>query len=84
MKYFALGFVGSVLILCLMDVLTRNAIWLMYDGSVLMAPCLQISSISNFVDGPEHGNHYRVDLSDGIHKQKASLQKKYNNDIDSK
>ncbi|XP_059073819.1 replication protein A 70 kDa DNA-binding subunit A-like [Cryptomeria japonica] len=67
-----------------MDVLTGNAIQLMYDGSVLVAPCLQISAISNFGDGLEHGNRYRVDLSDGIHKQKASLPKKYNDDIDSK
>ncbi|XP_059068206.1 replication protein A 70 kDa DNA-binding subunit A-like [Cryptomeria japonica] len=60
-----------------MDVLTGNAIQLIYDGSVLVAPCLQIFAISNFGDGPEHGNRYRVDLSDGVHKQKASLPKKW-------
>lgn len=62
-------------------ILTTDAIKLIHDGNEGFKPNVQILSISNFGHGHECNNHYKVEISDGAYKQKASLPQKCNHYI---
>lgn len=74
---------GLVRSLVTMIYLTKNAIKMITDGNLDLQPHLQVLDISVFGHGPEPTNRYIVQLSDGVHKQKATLPKQYNHYIDS-
>ncbi|XP_059073447.1 replication protein A 70 kDa DNA-binding subunit A-like [Cryptomeria japonica] len=64
-----------------MTSLTIDAIKLIVEGAIDLSPCIQIFFISTFGRNPKQTTLFRLEISDGTHKHKATLPKKYDDYI---
>ena len=58
--------------------LTEDAIRLINTENNQLQPHLQVFGISPFGQGTQATNRYKLELSDGLHLQKATLPRKFN------
>ena len=61
--------------------LTQSAITMIDDGNLQLQPHLQVVDIVELGANRKSTPRYRMDLSDGVSKQKATIPKKYNDCI---
>lgn len=75
---------GIISYLMRMYCLTSNVIKMTNDINLHLQPHIQSLDIFIFRHGPELANHFKIELSNGVHKKRAALMKKYNCYITSK
>ena len=66
-----------------MSHLTEFAITMINDGNLQLQPCLQVVDIVELGLNHKATPRYRMDLSDGVFKQRATIPKKYNDYVGS-
>ena len=63
--------------------LTEDAIRVMNNENTHLQPHLQVFGIALFGQGTQETNRYKLELSDGLHLQKPTLPRKFNDLITS-
>ena len=61
----------------------EDAIKLMNNENIHLQPHLQVFDIAPFGQGTQATNRYKLELSDGLHLQKETLPRKFNDLITS-